>query len=55
MLSDTMVGYGDLYVSDWIYKLGSLDLTPGATHMQVFTSDFAGNVSQREYFFQVKN
>ena len=55
VLSDSREGYGELYVSDWIYKLGSLDLTPGETHMQVFSRDFAGNVSQREYFFQVKN
>ncbi|MBA7543737.1 hypothetical protein ES705_36074 [subsurface metagenome] len=55
VLSDTRDSYKELYVSDWIYKLGSLDLTPGETHIQVSTRDFAGNVSMREYFFQVKN
>jgi len=55
VLSDTRDSYRELYVSDWIYKLGRLDLTPGETHMQVFARDFAGNVSQHEYFFQVKN
>ena len=55
VLSDTGESFKELYVSDWIYSLGSLDLIPGETHLQVFTRDFAGNMVQCEYFFQVIN
>jgi len=52
VLSGSKRSFNDIYASDWIYRLGSIELLEGENHLLILVKDFAGNESTRNFFIK---
>jgi hypothetical protein len=54
VVSGTMLAAPDVYVSDRLLRLGTVELRAGESHLRAVVRDFAGNEASREVFFTVR-
>jgi hypothetical protein len=54
VLSGTSLAAPDVYASDRILRLGTIELRGGEAHLLAVVRDFAGNETSREVFFTVR-
>jgi hypothetical protein len=43
-----------IYAGEWLYRIGSVDLVPGDTELQILVRDFAGNEASQEILLKVQ-
>jgi hypothetical protein len=54
LLAGTALSASEVYASDRLYRLGTVDLRGGESHLLAVARDFAGNEGSREVFFTVR-
>lgn len=55
VVSGTSLAAPDVYATDRLLRLGTVQLRGGESHLLAVVSDFAGNESSREVFFTVRD
>jgi hypothetical protein len=53
LLAGAALAAVEVYASDRLYRLGTVELRGGESHLLAVARDFAGNEGSREVFFTV--
>ncbi len=54
LLGNGEIAAKELYIDDWVYRIGTLELNPGDAMIEVAVSDFAGNETAKNFRLTVR-